>query len=41
LAYCLMHTHYHLLIQILSNNFAIEVMQPFSLSYTKAINLQQ
>ena len=41
LAYCLMPTHYHFLIQLHTNNFADEVMQPFSLSYTKAINKQQ
>ncbi len=41
LAYCLMPTHYHLLIQLHTGNFAIEVMQPFSLSYTKAVNIQQ
>ncbi len=41
LAYCLMPNHYHLLVQLLTDNFSESIMQPFSLSYTKAINKQQ
>jgi putative transposase len=41
LVYCLMPTHYHFLVQLHTNNFPFAVMQPFSLSYTKAVNLQQ
>jgi REP element-mobilizing transposase RayT len=40
LAYCLMPTHYHLLVYLLTDDFAKKVMQPFSVSYTKAINEQ-
>jgi REP element-mobilizing transposase RayT len=41
LAYCLMPTHYHFLICILTDNFAKKVMQPLGVSFTKAINEQQ
>ncbi len=38
IAYCLMPNHYHLLALLKTNQFSSEVMQPFSLAYTKAIN---
>ena len=36
-AYCLMPNHFHLLVYLKSDNFAV-LMQPFALSYAKAIN---
>lgn len=36
-AYCLMPNHYHLLVYLKTDNLS-EIMQKFSLSYTKAIN---
>lgn len=36
-AYCLMPNHYHLLVCLKSDNFAT-LVQPFALSYAKAIN---
>ncbi len=36
-AYCLMPNHYHLLVHLCTDNLS-SIMQPFSLSYTKAIN---
>ena len=41
IAYCLMPNHYHLLIHLKTDEFSQNVMQPFSVSYTKAINKQQ
>jgi len=41
LAYCLMPTHYHLLVYLNTDDLAAQIMQPFGLSYTKAINTQQ
>jgi putative transposase len=41
LAYCLMPTHYHLMVTLKVDDFSTRVMQPFSVSYTKAINRQQ
>jgi len=41
LAYCLMPTHYHLLVFLKTDDFGARVMQPFGVSYTKAINKQQ
>ncbi|HLF88822.1 MAG TPA: transposase [Anaerolineales bacterium] len=41
IAYCLMPNHYHLLIHILLDSFGEKVMQPFTVSFTKAINNQQ
>ncbi|MCP4289087.1 MAG: transposase [Gammaproteobacteria bacterium] len=41
LAYCQMPTHYHLLIYNKSEQFGKKVMQPFTVSYTKAVNKQQ
>lgn len=36
-AYCLMPTHYHLLVYLKTDNLG-SLMQPFALSYTKAFN---
>jgi REP element-mobilizing transposase RayT len=41
LAYCLMPNHYHVLCEVKVDDFGKSVMQPFSVSYTKAINKQQ
>ena len=41
IAYCLMPNHFHLLVRVLCDNFGLDVMQPFSTSYTKAINKEQ
>ena len=41
LAYCLMPTHYHLMVILKIDDLGARVMQPFSVSYTKAINRQQ
>ena len=41
IAYCLMPTHYHFLVQLKIENFGRRVMQPFTVSYTKAINKQE
>lgn len=40
-AYCLMPTHYHLLVDLKTDYLSKQIMQPFGLSYTKAINKQQ
>ncbi len=40
-AYCLMPTHYHFLLHVKTDDFSKRVMQPFGVSYTKAINRQQ
>jgi len=40
-AYCLMPTHYHLLVYLKIDDLSKQIMQPFGLSYTKAINKQQ
>ena len=40
-AYCLMPTHYHLLVCLKIDSLSKQIMQPFGLSYTKAINRQQ
>ncbi len=37
IAYCLMPTHYHLLVYLKTDNLG-SLMQPFALSYTKAFN---
>jgi REP element-mobilizing transposase RayT len=37
IAYCLMPNHYHLLVYLKTDNLS-SMMQPFALSYTKAIN---
>jgi REP element-mobilizing transposase RayT len=41
LAYCLMPTHYHILILPRTDDFGKAVMQPFATSYVKAVNKQQ
>ena len=41
LVYCLMPNHYHLVIRVAADDFGLKVMQPFMVSYTKAINKQQ
>lgn len=41
IAYCLMPNHYHLLVYVLCDDFGRAVMQPFSTSYTKAVNQEQ
>jgi len=41
LAYCLMPNHYHFLIYLKTDDFSARIMQPFSVSYTKAVNKQQ
>ena len=41
IAYCLMPNHYHLLVLVKVVDFGHEVMQPFGVSYTKAINKQE
>jgi REP element-mobilizing transposase RayT len=41
IAYCLMPNHYHLLIQAHCPDFGKEVMQPFAVSYAKALNNQE
>lgn len=40
-AYCLMLNHYHLLVCVKCVDFGLKVMQPFTTSYTKAINKEQ
>jgi len=40
-AYCLMPTHFHLLVYLKTDDLSKQVMQPFGLSYTKSINRQQ
>ncbi len=37
IAYCLMPNHYHLLVHLMTDDLS-RLMQPFALSYTKAIN---
>jgi len=41
IAYCLMPNHYHFLVLITNEDFGKRVMQPFTVSYTKAINKQR
>ena len=40
-AYCLMPNHYHLLVYIKCDDAGLEIMQPFTVAYTKAVNKQQ
>jgi len=41
IAYCFMPNHYHLLVYLKTDDFGAKIMQPFTVSYTKAINKQQ
>jgi len=41
IAYCLMPNHYHLLIYLKIDDLSKRIMQPFTVSYTKAVNKQQ
>jgi REP-associated tyrosine transposase len=41
IAYCLMPTHYHILVYVKADNFSVRIMQPFVTAYTKAISQQQ
>ena len=41
IAYCLMPNHYHLLVRLKVDDLGRRVMQPFGVSYTKAVNKQQ
>ena len=41
IAYCLMPNHYHLLMRVVDDDVARIVMQPFTVSYAKAINKQE
>ncbi len=41
IAYCLMPNHYHLVVYLKCDDLSKKIMQPFGLSYTKAINKQQ
>ena len=40
-AYCLMPNHYHLIAYLKDDNVGKKIMQPFTVSYTKAVNRQQ
>ena len=40
-AYCLMPNHYHLLVNLKCDDLSAKIMQPFTVSYTKAVNQQQ
>ncbi len=40
-AYCLMPTHYHLMVYLKTDELSSKIMQPFTISYTKAVNRQQ
>ena len=39
--YCLMPNHYHILVYLKDDNLSANIMQPFTVSYTKAVNRQQ
>lgn len=41
IAYCLMPNHYHLLVQVEIEDFGQKIMRPFTIAYTKAINIQK
>ena len=41
IAYCLMPTHYHFVVQLKTDDFGHRVMQPFTVSYSKSINNQE
>ncbi len=40
-AYCLMPNHYHILAYLKDDNLSKKIIQPFTVSYTKAVNRQQ
>jgi putative transposase len=40
-AYCLMPNHFHLLIQISSEDFIRKALQPFLITYTRSVNIDQ
>ena len=40
-AYCLMPNHYHILAYLKDDNLSTKIMQPLTVSYTKAVNRQQ
>jgi len=40
-AYCLMPNHYHLMVRLKVDDFGKQVMQPWGVAYTKAVNKQQ
>ena len=40
-AYCLLPNHYHFLVRVNHDDVGRKVMQPFTVSYTKAVNKQQ
>lgn len=40
LAYCLMPNHFHLMVSVHIAEFGNEVMMPFTVSYTRAVNRQ-
>ena len=40
-AYCLMPNHYHLLVHLRCDELSAKIMQPFTVSYVKAVNRQQ
>ena len=41
IAYCLMPNHYHILAYLKDDSLSAKIMQPLSVSYTKAVNRQQ
>jgi putative transposase len=41
LAYCLMPNHYHLMVRLKVDELGRQVMQPWGVAYTKAVNRQQ
>jgi putative transposase len=41
ITYCLMPNHYHLLVYLKINELSAQIMHPFTVAYTKAINRQQ
>ena len=40
-AYCLMPNHYHVLAYLKDDDLSTKIMQPFTVSYTKAVNRQR
>ncbi len=41
IAYCFMPNHYHLMVYLKTDELSSKIMQPFTISYTKAVNRQQ